>query len=622
MERNGYSGKEAVTLNKLETLRHHFGHDGFRPGQEKMVDALLSGRDALGVMPTGAGKSMCYQVPALMLPGITLVISPLISLMADQVAALKAAGIPAAYLNSTLTPRQMDLALERACQGAYRIIYVAPERLETASFIAFARSVRISLIAVDEAHCVSQWGQDFRPVYLRIADFVDLLPVRPVMGAFTATATERVRQDIIRHLRLVNPESVTTGFDRPNLYFEVIRPRKRDPALLRILADKRDQAGVVYCATRKAVEDVCDFLNEEGFQAARYHAGLSDEERRRSQEDFQYDRVQVMVATNAFGMGIDKSNVRYVVHYNMPRSMEAYYQEAGRAGRDGEKAECILIYMAQDIFTAKWMIENSEPNPQLSAAEQADVRRLDMNRLQQMIDYCTGDHCLRSRILRYFGENAADACGDCSWCSGSRYGEAVQPHSRQTPLRQEPVRSAAKPKPAPKKIDAPQGGDLFDQLRGVRMMLSKVHRIPPYIICTDATLQDMVRRKPQTREGMMSISGMGAVKVSKYGDAFLKVIKAYVIQEKRMRQQVAAIAREAQCAALREKPRSTVAKKAPVRQVEAPKPVQPSRPPLENDDADLADAYLSGMSIQQMADELGISAVEIRQRLADMDLIF
>ncbi len=617
--------KEGFATDRQQTLRHYFGHEEFRPGQETMVDALLSGRDALGVMPTGAGKSMCYQVPALMLPGITLVISPLISLMADQVAALKAAGVPAAYLNSSLTPRQMDLALERAAQGAYKIIYVAPERLETASFLRFARNAPVSLIAVDEAHCVSQWGQDFRPVYLRIASFVEQLPRRPAIGAFTATATQRVREDIIRHLRLVNPASVTTGFDRPNLYFEVIRcqtgkgAKKRDQILLDVLRGKNGQSGIVYCATRKAVEEICDKLNLRGCHASRYHAGLSDEERRQNQEDFQYDRVQIMVATNAFGMGIDKSNVRFVIHYNMPRSMEAYYQEAGRAGRDGEDAECILLYSGQDINTAKWMIEHSEPNEALSAAEQANVRRLDMERLYCMIDYCTKDECLRGTILRYFGEKTGEDCGRCGVCCPPRY------TAENAPLRPAKAPTAARPAasmPAPKKIDAPDGG-LIDQLKAVRMALARANRVPPYIICSDATLASMARIRPQTKEGMLSVSGMGEVKTGKYGDAFLKVLRNYAAQEKRMRRQVAAIAREAQSAAYRSKP-APAAPKMTVKRYEPPRsaPVPPLRPPLENDDADIADAYLSGVSIQEMADELGVHPSVIRQRLADMDLIF
>ncbi len=618
-------------MDKHQVLRRYFGHDDFRHGQEAMVDALLSGRDALGVMPTGAGKSMCYQVPALMLEGITLVISPLISLMADQVAALKSAGVPAAYLNSSLTPRQMDLAMERAAQGAYKVIYVAPERLETPSFLRFARNAKIALLAVDEAHCISQWGQDFRPVYLRIADFVEALPVRPVIGAFTATATQRVREDIIRHLRLVNPATVTTGFDRPNLYFEVVRcqaGRSRDLALMDVLRGKEGLSGIVYCATRKAVEEVCDRLNDEGFAASRYHAGLSDEERKQNQEDFQYDRVQVMVATNAFGMGIDKSNVRFVIHYNMPRSMEAYYQEAGRAGRDGEKSECILLYSGQDIITAKWMIEHNPPNEALSAVEQASVRRQDLNRLNSMIDYCLRDECLRAFILRYFGDRADEECGCCGFCSGGRYARAGEKPS--APARRTMVVKSKPAKPAPKKIDAPEGS-LMEKLKAVRMTLAKQQHVPPYIICNDATLASMERIRPQTKQGMLSVSGMGEVKTAKYGDAFLQVIKVHAIQEKKMRQQVAAIAREAQSAAFREKPKADLTRPFVVKQVYAPKKVEPAAgpartapiiPDLENDDCDISDAYLSGMTIQQIADELDLPVSNIRKRLADMDLIF
>ena len=628
LHRMWYNGKRMLILqerrdpmDKRQVLQHYFGHDSFRAGQEKMVDALLAGRDALGVMPTGAGKSMCYQVPALMMPGVTLVISPLISLMADQVAALKSAGVPAAYLNSTLTPRQMDLALERAREGAYKIIYVAPERLETASFLRFAKSVKIALLAVDEAHCISQWGQDFRPVYLRIADFVQQLATRPVIGAFTATATQRVREDIIRHLQLVNPESVTTGFDRPNLYFEVVRcgaGRGRDAALQDVLRGKMGQSGIVYCATRKAVETVCDKLNEAGFAASRYHAGLSDEERKQNQEDFQYDRVQVMVATNAFGMGIDKSNVRFVIHYNMPRSMEAYYQEAGRAGRDGEKAECILLYSGQDIITAKWMIENNPPNEALSAAEQSAVRKQDLNRLNSMIDYCLRDECLRGSILRYFGESPDEHCGDCGFCTGGRYQQEARKPAAST--RRTAV-SAPKPVKAPKKIDAPDGS-LMEKLKAVRMALAKQQHVPPYIICNDATLTSMARIRPQTKQGMLSVSGMGEVKTAKYGDAFLQTIKAHAIQEKKMRQQVAAIAREAQSAAYRVKPAAAKPRPAVKVAYEVQKPATVQLPPLENSREDIADAYLSGMTIQQIADELGVSAARVRQQLADMDLIF
>ncbi len=619
-------------MEKLETLRHYFGHNAFRAGQETLVDALLSGRDTLGVMPTGAGKSICYQVPALMLPGVTLVISPLISLMADQVAALKAAGVPAAYLNSSLTPRQMDLALQRAREGAYRIIYVAPERLETSVFRTFARNAPIRLIAVDEAHCVSQWGQDFRPDYLRIADFIAALPHRPAVGAFTATATERVRQDIIRHLHLVNPVSITTGFDRPNLYFEVVRVQKnRETALLRLLENRRGQSGIIYCATRKQVEETCFSLQTSGFSASRYHAGLSDEERRVNQEDFQFDRVQIMVATNAFGMGIDKSNVRFVMHYNIPKSMEAYYQEAGRAGRDGERADCLLLYNASDIFTCRWMVDNSPPNPDLSAAEQRAVRTQDHQRLQQMIEYCTRDTCLRSYILRYFGEAPAADCGDCGHCTGGRFAwAATAPAPKQVKSPAVAHRAAVKPTPVPSKIDAP-GGDLFDQLKEVRLALAKAAHLPPYIIATDATLSDMVRRKPQTMEGMRSVSGMGDVKVAKYGQAFLDMIKPYVAKEKRMRQQAAAIARDAQNTPMH--PTKKAVKSSNIPPTLPPGPTAPSpalqsyarvltRPDAAPDDDTIQDAYLSGRTIQQIAAQLDVEPAVIRQRLQDMDLIF
>lgn len=614
-------------MQAQETLRKYFGHEAFRPGQEVMVNALTHHRDALGVMPTGAGKSMCYQVPALMMPGVAIVISPLISLMADQVAALKSAGVPAAYLNSSLTPRQMELAMQRARQGAYKIIYVAPERLETPSFQAMAQSMPISLLAVDEAHCVSQWGQDFRPVYLRIADFVDSLPTRPVMGAFTATATERVRQDIIRLLRLQNPETVTTGFDRPNLYFEVIRPKNRDAALMDILRRKRGESGIVYCATRKAVEQVCDKLIRAGIDATRYHAGLSDEERKENQEKFQYDTCPVMVATNAFGMGIDKSNVRFVIHYQMPRSMEAYYQEAGRAGRDGEAAECILLYNGSDIFTAKWMIEHTEPNENMTAAEQSAVRYQDMNRLNRMVDYCTKPGCLRAFILRYFGENAAQDCGHCSACCGARYGEAegiARQRRRGADGAHLGQQATAEKVGSIGKIEAPTGGDLFEQLRQVRMALSKLYHVAPFIICSDATLTSMVRRKPETLEGMRSVSGMGEIKTARYGEAFLQVIRPYVAQERKMKANVKLLAERAQSAAFRN-PVRTAPKPMPPKPVYMPPPA-PTVPDIDWDNLSdpevLSDAYLSGLTIREMSQKSGLSESWLREKLRSMDLIF
>lgn len=402
--------------NAENVLKQYFGHSAFRKGQKELIDALLSGRDVLAVMPTGAGKSVCYQVPALMLPGMTLVISPLISLMKDQVAALTQAGIPAAYLNSSMSTEEYMYTLEDARQGAYKILYVAPERLATGAFIGLCSQVRISLVAIDEAHCVSQWGQDFRPSYLKIAAFIASLSQRPTIGAFTATATEQVKADIKKLLELRKPLEITTGFDRPNLYFDVIQADNKIGYLRNFLTEHRGQSGIIYCATRKGVETVCGHLKNNGFSAVRYHAGLPDEERKRNQELFVYDQAQVMVATNAFGMGIDKSNVSFVIHYNMPQSLESYYQEAGRAGRDGSPAACILLFSNADIHTAKYLILHAEENDELTPEERAAVQQADLKRLNRMVDYCKTTSCLRKNILSYFGEEAPSACGNCGNC--------------------------------------------------------------------------------------------------------------------------------------------------------------------------------------------------------------
>ena len=403
-------------MTKEEALKTYFGYDAFRGGQEPVIDALLDGGDALAIMPTGAGKSVCYQIPALLLPGITLVVSPLVSLMRDQVTQLVQMGVPAAFLNSSLTFKQYLLALSRAKEGRYKIIYVAPERLETEGFLDFACHADISLVAVDEAHCISQWGQDFRPSYLHIPAFLEKLGRRPPLGAFTATATPEVREDIEKLLGLRDPLRVTTGFDRKNLYFEVQEPADKRAALLELVRSRPDKCGIVYCSTRKTVEEVCGFLQEAGVSATRYHAGLEPEERRQNQEDFLYDRARVMVATNAFGMGIDKSDVRYVIHYNMPKDIESYYQEAGRAGRDGLPSSCILLYSGRDVRTAQFLIEHGESREELDTETAERLRERDMQRLRKMVGYCRTRHCLRQYILQYFGELAPDACNTCWNC--------------------------------------------------------------------------------------------------------------------------------------------------------------------------------------------------------------
>lgn len=403
-------------MTKEEVLKKYFGYDSFRDGQELMVDSILSGRDVLGIMPTGAGKSLCYQIPALLLPGITLVVSPLISLMHDQVSALNQAGIHAAFLNSSLTPGQYRTALKYTMEGRYKIIYVAPERLMTEEFISIVSELNISMVSVDEAHCISQWGQDFRPSYLRILDFIDQLPYRPVISAFTATATREVREDIMALLNLQDPVCLNTGFDRKNLKFIVQHPQDKFKTTLSYVEDHEEDCGIIYCLTRKVVEDVCGKLQREGFQATRYHAGLSDSERKKNQEDFIYDRKKIMVATNAFGMGIDKSNVRYVIHYNMPKNIEGYYQEAGRAGRDGLDSECLLLYAGQDVVTNQFFIDRMEQQESMDEETAETIQEREKDRLKKMTFYCFTNECLRDYILRYFGEYGSNYCGNCSNC--------------------------------------------------------------------------------------------------------------------------------------------------------------------------------------------------------------
>ena len=403
-------------MTPREALKRYFGYDSFRPGQEEIVSALLAGRDALAIMPTGAGKSLCYQVPALLLPRLTLVISPLISLMQDQVKGLNAAGIHAAFINSSLTETQIARALDLAAEGSYKLVYVAPERLESPVFRSFAAGADISMVTVDEAHCISQWGQDFRPSYLKILDFIDSLPRRPIVSAFTATATREVKDDIVCTLRLHDPKVLVTGFDRPNLYFQVERTRRKDDFVIQYLRDHPGESGIIYCATRKNVDKLQELLTEYGFAATRYHAGLPAEARRQNQNDFIYDTAPVIVATNAFGMGIDKSNVRFVLHYNMPQSMENYYQEAGRAGRDGLPSQCVLLFSAQDVIINKFLLDKKD-FAEMDDEEADLLRQRDLQRLQTMERYCQTTECLRNYILAYFGEHPTAPCGNCGSCS-------------------------------------------------------------------------------------------------------------------------------------------------------------------------------------------------------------
>lgn len=622
-----------MSARPLDILHQTFGYPTFRPHQEQIVEAAVSGRDVMAVMPTSAGKSICYQVPALALGGLTIVVSPLISLMSDQVMALRELGVAAACLNSALDSHERSQTLAEMSRGLLNLVYVAPERLADPAFLDVVQSHGLSLLAVDEAHCISQWGNDFRPSYQRICDFIDALPTRPPVMALTATATRQVREDIESTLGLRDPLRVVASFDRPNLSFAVERPsgkRAKDKALLEFVRAHEQSSGIVYCMSRRAVEDVCGMLCEQGVAATRYHAGLSPEERDRNQADFIYDRSPVMVATNAFGMGIDKSNVSYVVHYNLPLSLENYYQEAGRAGRDGTKAECLLLYTAGDVHTAEFLLSRTERTDltpeQLQAMHEADEQRL-----RQMVFYATTTDCLRSFILRYFGEEAPAYCGNCGncladyeevdertnalkilscvarvrqhaiacgnpatsvgagsivdilrgskaakvlergWDSLSTYGiMADVPVPRIRAIIDELVyrefltraqgdyptlalagRGAVfmkgdkpfvmrvakgrprKPRPEGRTRGAsaaelpdltPEQAELFEALRSLRTRLAREQQVPPYLIFNNATLEDMCRKRPTTPDELLEVSGVGAKKAERYGEAFLEVI--------------------------------------------------------------------------------------------------
>ena len=604
-----------MNMTARELLKTYFGYDSFRTGQENIINAILSGRDVLAIMPTGAGKSICYQVPALLLPGITIVISPLISLMQDQVKALNEAGIHAAFINSSLTDSQISKALARAAEGVYKIIYVAPERLESVEFLQFAARVEISMVTVDEAHCISQWGQDFRPSYLKIVDFVRNLETRPILSAFTATATEEVKNDILCILGLENPNITITGFDRTNLYYRVETVKKKDDFVVDYIEKHAGESGIIYCATRKNVDNLYELLFKKGIAVTKYHAGMDNEVRKKNQDDFIYDRAPIIVATNAFGMGIDKSNVRYVIHYNMPQSMENYYQEAGRAGRDGEASQCILLFSAQDVMINKFLLENKDfteiPEEDVELIQQRDIKRL-----QVMEGYCKTTSCLRNYILEYFGEKTGQACENCGNChkeykevdmteaakwmincvaeTKGRYGVAIvlgtvlganrarlkelgtihyksygklkeyseaelrillnqlilDGYLYQTeeqysvlkmgdisPLKNQERRVIVKiheekavvPKQKgsrKRSTDAltRAGYELFERLRALRLAIAREESLPPYIIFSDKTLIDMCVKMPKNKTEMLTVSGVGAMKMEKYGQRFLDAI--------------------------------------------------------------------------------------------------
>lgn len=715
----------AGTDKAREILREYFGYDAFRRGQEEAVGAILSGRDALCVMPTGAGKSLCYEIPAMVLSGITLVISPLVSLMQDQVRSLNALSIPSAFCNSTLSAAEYRDVLDGMAGGAYKLVYVAPERLDSAEFCALCTHLPISLIAVDEAHCVSQWGQDFRPSYRRIAGFVASLPHRPVVAAFTATAAENVRADIISLLCLQNPFTCVTGFDRPNLYFGVIRAQNRNAELLRLLEKYKDRSGIIYCMTRKTVEEVCALLQDNGYAATRYHAGLSEEERRRNQDDFLYDRKTIMAATNAFGMGIDKSNVSFVIHYNMPKDLESYYQEAGRAGRDGAAADCVLLFSPGDIYTLRSLITRPNADPTIPPETQNALIDRNLRRLNDMYDYGSSTDCLRSRILRYFGEEGMEDCGNCShcltattpidatvdaqkflscvirmqsrytavtviavltgsqtkkikdagldkvrtygimrecdrsyleWLSGAlvsggfleRRGEygilsvtesgwEILRGTRTLSLRMPDFLSRTPDEKKRKKTaksvpgtaagqkprtDEPYDEDLYETLRIRRSELASEAGVPPYVIATNALLEEISRRIPRTEEDMLEIRGMGPVLYRKYGALLLETVHDWAAEQGHGRKQTPSAAVFVMPERTQKPDAHTAAGATPNGNTRPATPSMPNNgtPWTEEEDRQLLREVEDKMMLLRIAAAHGRSATEIFERMRALRL--
>ena len=506
-------------MNINQTLKQYFGYDSLRTGQEELINGILAGHDVLGIMPTGAGKSLCYQLPALMLKGITLVISPLISLMSDQVKALNQAW-SACRLYQQLTDRKPDKDSTFIClTGALQDNLCRSGAPQHATFSGFCLQRGHIKLTVDEAHCISQWGQDFRPSYLEIAGFLTRLPRRPIVSAFTATATERVKNDIVASLGLNNPVTMVTGFDRPNLFFRVVTRRggsQKDNSIINYVKKHEDESGIIYCATKKNVDKLYTLLNEQGISVGRYHAGLSNDERKQNQEDFTYDRIRVMVATNAFGMGIDKSNVRYVLHYNMPQSLEYYYQEAGRAGRDGEEAECVLFFSKQDIMINKFLLQNKASAGDVASDMQKTAN--DRRKLQQMINYCETDKCLREFILSYFGDTTPCICNKCSNCV------VVEDEEEETYVETGKKRKKAAQLAGLNEL----GAALFEKLRSVRTELAAEKSVPPYIICSDKTLKDICAKLPRDKEQLADVYGMGEQKIQNYGEAFVTAVNSFV----------------------------------------------------------------------------------------------